>query len=177
MGYGRSFDIGVFGSNFGHAVTQNLPVLANQSCSVQSTLRGKSGDLRQPTSGIYPECQVPRGVSSPHNMSMASFRLEGPADNTDPNIRPTYQRLPTIDAWNLTVQRQLNNTTSAWRSRTSETREHNVFAGDGPYYNVNQPSLGAGSGSDDNNAISSSPMSPRQFSAPSLQSISPHALY
>ncbi|HMK30922.1 MAG TPA: TonB-dependent receptor, partial [Terriglobales bacterium] len=26
MGYGRSFDMGVFGSNFGHAVTQNLPV-------------------------------------------------------------------------------------------------------------------------------------------------------
>src|SRR5579864_6926268 len=31
MGYGRSFDIGVFGSNFGHVVTQNLPVLANQT--------------------------------------------------------------------------------------------------------------------------------------------------
>jgi len=30
LGYGRSFDIGVFGSNFGHAVTQNLPVLANE---------------------------------------------------------------------------------------------------------------------------------------------------
>ena len=30
-GYGRSFDTGVFGSIFGHVVTQNLPVLANQS--------------------------------------------------------------------------------------------------------------------------------------------------
>jgi outer membrane receptor protein involved in Fe transport len=30
-GYGRSFDIGVFGSIFGHVVTQNLPVLANQN--------------------------------------------------------------------------------------------------------------------------------------------------
>ncbi len=30
-GYGRSFDIGVFGSIFGHVVTQNLPVLANQA--------------------------------------------------------------------------------------------------------------------------------------------------
>ena len=30
MGYGRSYDMGVFGSNFGHAVTQNLPVLAAQ---------------------------------------------------------------------------------------------------------------------------------------------------
>ena len=33
MGYGRSFDLGVFGSNFGHAVTQNLPVLAAQAIS------------------------------------------------------------------------------------------------------------------------------------------------
>src|SRR6266404_8124272 len=31
IGYGRGFDIGVFGSNFGHVVTQNLPVLANQT--------------------------------------------------------------------------------------------------------------------------------------------------
>ena len=30
-GFGRSYDIGVFGSLFGHAVTQNLPVLSNQS--------------------------------------------------------------------------------------------------------------------------------------------------
>src|SRR5207344_3448687 len=29
-GYGRSYDIGVFGSLFGHTVTQNLPVLANE---------------------------------------------------------------------------------------------------------------------------------------------------
>ncbi len=41
MGYGRSFDIGVFGSNFGHVVTQNLPVLANetiQAANVESPL-------------------------------------------------------------------------------------------------------------------------------------------
>src|ERR1039458_4179945 len=29
-GYGRSFDTGVFGSIFGHTVTQNIPVLAKQ---------------------------------------------------------------------------------------------------------------------------------------------------
>ena len=31
MGYGRSFDMGVFGTHSGHAVTENLPVLASQS--------------------------------------------------------------------------------------------------------------------------------------------------
>ena len=36
-GYGRSFDTGVFGSIFGHVVTQNLPVLANQAIPSPST--------------------------------------------------------------------------------------------------------------------------------------------
>ena len=39
-GYGRSFDIGVFGSLFGHVATQNLPVLANQQ--INSTGGAKS---------------------------------------------------------------------------------------------------------------------------------------
>ena len=30
-GYGRTFDVGTFGSIFGHSVTQNLPVLGVQS--------------------------------------------------------------------------------------------------------------------------------------------------
>ena len=36
-GYGRSFDTGVFGSIFGHVVTQNLPVLADQAIPSPST--------------------------------------------------------------------------------------------------------------------------------------------
>jgi hypothetical protein len=37
MGYGRSFDIGVFGSIFGHSVAQNLPVLADQELTRRTT--------------------------------------------------------------------------------------------------------------------------------------------
>ncbi|MCA1602387.1 MAG: TonB-dependent receptor, partial [Acidobacteria bacterium] len=36
LGYGRSFDIGTFGSLFGHTVTQNLPVLATQFLATDS---------------------------------------------------------------------------------------------------------------------------------------------
>src|ERR1700674_1321658 len=43
MGYGRSYDIGVFGSNFGHTVTQNLPVLIKQNINATTTGAG-SGD-------------------------------------------------------------------------------------------------------------------------------------
>ena len=38
MGYGRSFDVGVFGSTFGHSVTQNLPVLARQEINPRGEL-------------------------------------------------------------------------------------------------------------------------------------------
>src|SRR5207237_10754111 len=44
MGYGRSFDIGVFGTTFGHVVTQNLPVLANQDVSDSSVTPGATTD-------------------------------------------------------------------------------------------------------------------------------------
>jgi hypothetical protein len=47
LGYGRSFDIGVFGSIFGHVVTQNLPVLANQEIS-NSTTTGQSFCIGSP---------------------------------------------------------------------------------------------------------------------------------
>ena len=36
-GYGWSYDLGVFGSNFGHNVTQNPPVLSNQNLSIRRT--------------------------------------------------------------------------------------------------------------------------------------------
>ncbi len=39
MGFGVSYDIGVFGSNFGHAVTQNLPVLANQTVTASTAIQ------------------------------------------------------------------------------------------------------------------------------------------
>src|SRR6202022_3860831 len=44
LGYGRGFDIGVFGSNFGHVVTQNLPVLARQDLSDTSFNTGAQND-------------------------------------------------------------------------------------------------------------------------------------
>jgi outer membrane receptor protein involved in Fe transport len=141
MGYGRSFDIGVFGSNFGHTVTQNLPVLVNQSISV-SNLPGRSNasDNLLP---VFTLTQGPPAYIFPTQFVNGQLPLEGPANNTDPKIRPTFQRLPTIDAWNATVQRQLNNTTSLEVAYIGNKGTH-VFAGDGPGYNVNPVALGSG---------------------------------
>src|SRR5882762_3149672 len=45
LGYGRGFDIGVFGSNFGHVVTQNLPVLAKQDLADSNFNSAASNNL------------------------------------------------------------------------------------------------------------------------------------
>jgi hypothetical protein len=136
LGYGRSFDMGVFGSNFGHAVTQNLPVLASQSVAAVN-----NDPLA--TNNNIPAFKLDAGPPVfvfPTVPSNGLLPLNGPAGNLQPHIRPTYQRLPTLDAWNLTVQRQLNPTTSVEVAYIGN-KGTNVFAGTGNTYNVNQPSI------------------------------------
>jgi hypothetical protein len=143
MGYGRSFDMGVFGSNFGHTVTQTLPVLAAQLAQNANsylpafTLAQGPPPFTFPTipsNGLFP-------VAGP-NCYQNAFVVNG--SNTQlciqPHIRPTTQRLPTLDAWNATVQHQLTNTTTVEVAYIGNKGTH-VFAGDGPTYNVNQPSV------------------------------------
>jgi len=136
MGYGRSFDIGVFGSNFGHTVTQNLPVLVNQSISASNLIVGAQDNVVP----VFTLTAGPPAYVFPTQFVNGQLPLEGPANNTDPKIRPTFQRLPTIDAWNATVQRQLNNSTSLEVAYIGNKGTH-IFAGDGPGYNVNPISM------------------------------------
>jgi len=136
LGYGRSFDMGVFGSNFGHAVTQNLPVLAAQNVAAVN-------NNASATNNNIPAFKLDAGPPVfvfPTIPANGLLPLNGPAGNLQPHIRPTYQRLPTLDAWNATVQRQLTNTTSLEVAYIGN-KGTNVFAGTGNTYNVNQPSV------------------------------------
>ncbi len=54
MGYGRSFDIGVFGSIFGHVVTQNLPILATQSLNTGSPTGSVFNLATGPAAATFP---------------------------------------------------------------------------------------------------------------------------
>jgi len=145
-GYGRSFDIGVFGSNFGHTVTQNLPVLLKQNINASNVDGTLSGD-RMPIPGFTLDI----GPTGPSPISADFFdgainsdglipftALGGAVSGT--HIRPTKQVLPTVDAWNVTVQRQITNTMSLEVGYVGSKGTHG-FAGNGPNYDVNPVSL------------------------------------
>jgi hypothetical protein len=138
IGYGRSFDIGVFGSNFGHVVTQNLPVLANQDLQDSGVNGGTNDRSAVFTLATGPTALVP--IAIPAN---GILPLRGPNNNVDPRVRPRVQRLPTLDAWNATIQRQVTSTFNVEIAYIGNKGTH-VFAGNGPAYNANEPAIGGG---------------------------------
>jgi len=138
IGYGRSFDIGVFGSNFGHAVTQNLPVLVHQAISAHDVNSANIND-NVPVY-LLSSATGPPPVPFPAVGADGTIPLRGPDNSTDPRIRPTVQRPAAIDMWNATVEHQLTSTMTVEVSYIGNKGTHG-FAGDGPTYNANQRSI------------------------------------
>jgi Carboxypeptidase regulatory-like domain/TonB dependent receptor len=143
MGYGRSYDIGVFGSNFGHVVSQNLPVLANQTIT-------NSSQNSAATNNMNPVFTLAQGAPTfnftnvlGQISSQGTLPLLGPDGTSSSRIRPTVQRLPTLDAWNATIQRQLTSNMSIEVAYIGNKGTH-MFNPGGPSYNPNEVAAGPG---------------------------------
>ena len=157
LGYGRSFDIGVFGSNFGHTVTQNLPVLAHQF------INSPTNDDKTSAFNMVGICMPDRpSVCGPQDPQSAfpvipsngilplwgpcASNGEGPDPDhpclggVQPHIRPDRVVVPTVDAWNVTVQRQVTSKASIELAYIGTHGSH-VFKGNGPSYNLNQATV------------------------------------
>ena len=137
LGYGRSYDIGVFGSNFGHTVTQNLPVLVKQNVDATAFNPLAAGSKvpvflldNGPVAADFPP--VPSDGIIP--FSALGGQISGV------HIRPTRQVLPTVDSWNATVERQLTSSIIVQAAYVASKGSHG-FAGDGPNYDVNPVSM------------------------------------
>jgi hypothetical protein len=112
-GYGRVYGQGWSGDTFGEVLTFSFPTQVSQNLNA-STNAASIFNLTQgppgytfapiPASGNYP---LPDGVGVP--------------------TRPLYVRIPTLDAWNLTVQQQLNSTTSLQLGYVGSHGTHNMF--------------------------------------------------
>lgn len=132
-GYGRSFDIGVFGSIFGHVVTQNLPVLANQ------TVVPTGG----PTSYAFSLASGPPAATLPAvpNSGLLPAPAYSGANGVSPKARPNDLRLPTLDAWNVSLQQSLTPTLSFTIAYVGNKGTHTLSAGDGNNTNPNEAAI------------------------------------
>ena len=122
-GYGWGYDLGVFGSNFGHNVTQNPPVLANQSV--------------QPPNGftsVFTLAQGPNTLAPITVSSNGTFPL--PPD-INPKLRPDTITLPTIYQYNAALQRQITNKVAATVAYVGNSNRHG-FMGTSNTINPNE---------------------------------------
>ena len=117
-GYGRSYDIGVFGSLFGHTVTQNLPVLSVQELNAPEQLRPR----------VQPRAAGRRRRSSPspgrRPLPAAERRLRARAARASSGRRPsTPTTSPCSGSSRDTMSVEVGYVGNHGRS---------VFVGDGP---------------------------------------------
>lgn len=156
MGYGRSFDLGVFGSTFGHVVTQNIPVLANQSLNgtggttsyaFNLTNPGAAGAAAGYSNATSPLLQfqspaVNANGGIPINATIpGSNPLTTIGQSVNVKARPFTERLPTLDAWNVSVQRSLTRTLSLEVAYVGNKGTHTLSDGDGNNTNPNEPAI------------------------------------
>ena len=127
-GYGRSFDIGVFGSIFGHVVTQNLPVLANQAINQLNTTTAAFTLAQGPTANVFPT--VP-----------SNGLLPNPGSQVTTKARPNPLNFPTIDAWNMSVQRALTPTLTLTVAYVGNKGTHTLGDGDSNNTNPNEAAI------------------------------------
>ncbi|MBO0721194.1 MAG: TonB-dependent receptor, partial [Blastocatellia bacterium] len=140
-GYGRSYDVGVFGSTFGHSVTQNLPVLAIQNLNAPANFASVF-TLAQGPPGLpnfFGLNAPPNKGGTPNTSLPANGRFFLP-DGVTSFVLLGKQRLPSVDAYNATVQWQLTSTISLETGYVGNKGTH-VFAGDGPDSNDNMATL------------------------------------
>ena len=136
-GYGRSYDSGVFGTSFGHNVTQNVPVLANQSVT--------------PASAYLPVFTLAQGPPALDPVNILATQPKGPhgnpilPNNITPNVLPLTaagtMRLPTVDAFNATVERQLSSSMIVSVGFVGNKGTHVFTNGGNQNYNINEPAI------------------------------------
>ena len=132
VGYGRTFDVGTFGSIFGHSVTQNLPVLGIQQLTPANNFESVF-NLSQGPPFLDVNTVLDKQPKGPNGNPLLP-------DGIRSFVYPKKMRLATLDAWNASFQRQLTSTISVDIAYVGNKGTH-VFAGEGPDYDFNQPTL------------------------------------
>jgi hypothetical protein len=122
-GFGWSYDLGVFGSNFGHNVTQNPPVLSNQSV--------------QPPNGFTDVFTLAQGPPTLQPVTVSSNGTFPLPAGLNPKFRPATITLPQVYQYNVSLQHQLSNKVAFTAAYVGNSNRHS-FLGTGQSYNNNE---------------------------------------
>jgi len=120
-GYGWAYELGTFGATFGHNVTQNPPILSSQQVNpvsnFQSVFTLAAGPTPPPSTPVPASGQflLPNGIAA--------------------RARHSDVRLPRVEAYNFTVERQIFNNTSLSVGYVGNTGRH-VGYGSGSGFNI-----------------------------------------
>jgi hypothetical protein len=122
-GFGVGYDLGVFGSNFGHNVTQNPPVLTNQSL--------------QPSNGFSDVFTLAQGPPAPAPVTVSSNGTFPLPAGINPKFRPATLTAPTTYQYNIVLQRQITHRIAATAGYVGNVNRHG-FIGTGQSVNPNE---------------------------------------
>jgi Carboxypeptidase regulatory-like domain/TonB dependent receptor-like, beta-barrel len=112
-GYGRVFGQGWSGDTYGEVLTFSFPTQVSQNLNAVSN-----------AASVFNLAQGPPGFTFPAIPASGNLRLP---DGIGLPTRPTFVRLPTLDAWNLSVQRELTPTMSFQIAYVGSHGIHNMF--------------------------------------------------
>ncbi len=144
-GFGRSYDTGVFGTVFGHTVTQNLPVLAVQNLNAINSLSRVFTLASGPAApsglfGITTRANACPGGVCVNNTAIPSSGSFFIPDGVLVRALAPQQTLPHVDAYNITFQWEIMRNYSFDIAYVGNYGR-DVFLGDNPDLNVNQPTI------------------------------------
>jgi hypothetical protein len=123
-GSGWSYNLGTFGSTFGHNVTQNIPVLAIQSLNAPQTF-----------SGVF---NLADGPAQPTFLQPSAQGTIPLPNGVEAKVRPLQMTLPMVWAYNLTVERQLSQKVAVTAAYVGNQGRHTLLASN-PSFDMNTP--------------------------------------
>jgi hypothetical protein len=124
-GYGWSYNLGTFGSTFGHNVTQNPPVLTYQQPSTPNGVN------------FLPVFTLADGPPAPPTYTVSSNGTFPLPAGVNPKFRPNELTVPTIYQYNFTLERQLTNKIVVSGGYVGNSSRHG-FIGTGQSVNPNE---------------------------------------
>ena len=132
-GYGWTYSLGTFGSTFGHNVTQNPPVLANQNLQ-NTSVNGNA------FSSVFTLADGPPAyVGLQPNVQTGTITLPGTGPNAiEAKTRPGIFTMPVVYTYNFTVQRQLGSKVVVSGGYVGNSGRHGPL-GTSQAFNANEP--------------------------------------